>query len=1036
MFGKKKPQESGRDPGKRKGADLMNQMGFGPIPGIGDMDGMDYGDDDDDLEAELAELAGEDYQPVKKPKPRSKGVTSIDHIEKMAASGLQDIDDDVSDTEDPDLLAELEDLDDDDDHISPQRSRSSQLSPTPAQPQRSGNTSSVTPPSQPQRSGNAFAAFPAYQPQTSPVSKPSSENVTPRASPSVQPPQPQAPSPKPSPGGSLTSVLEERMSLYKQAHAAAKTAGDGAKQRRLDRGIKTLADLLRQAKAGKPINEEEIPPPVALGASVAADSQGDKGSATTTNDSCGVTVHLHFLATSAEISSQSSTPSFSEQTGSKQMLEARRDEYKKAALLAKQSGDMAKAGNYVKISKQFDSVIKAVEEGKAVDLSKMPQSPPEISGASVQVTARPETVTPTQRSVQLEAGAEPELPTISAEQEKAIFNAPDAPKTVMEALTQRLEKYKSSETAAKNDGDSSKSRRMGRIVKQYEDAIKMYRAGKPVDFDELPVPPGFGPIPVDRPSASSAPVPAPRPNATDPKPAEPTARPVPPVVAAKPVPPTVAAKPVPPAVASKPLPQPSASVAPPIQRQNTARKSMHSRQEQQLSFLQERMGEFRQAAMNAKKNQDIELAKKYVRMMKGLEPMIEACESGLPVDLAQVPPSPIGIDDAEDKFVVVSAEDCTPTGDRDEVYENLKTDLIRQIQICVTNAQHYQKLGDVPAAAKFQKLEQNNRKDLESLKSSHRHGDPVPKFHYETRTFSMVQSNTELGDGDLELTIVRGIQYNLPSGFSEKDMDTCVKYEFAYPTEQPQTGSTATVKDTINPEYNESFKLEINRKSKGLFRFVERKTIKLEIYIKRGFFKGDKLLGTVHVKLQPLENQCSIHDSFDLVDGRKSVGGKLEVKVRIRDPFKNKQVDEVAEKWLVIDQFIRTAGSKSQIEAKAPKSTSDGTSCMEVLRYEKQLLDKQILQLKDSLSLSQTQVLKHKSAMIEEKIELQQKRLREGGRDAWKAYLDTVQAEVLSFHREAMQFAKLGDKQKAEVYLTKKKFAEKELAAIKAKFNT
>ena len=33
--------------------------------------------------------------------------------------------------------------------------------------------------------------------------------------------------------------------------------------------LQTLAGLLRQAKAGKPVNEEEIPPAVAMGASVA-----------------------------------------------------------------------------------------------------------------------------------------------------------------------------------------------------------------------------------------------------------------------------------------------------------------------------------------------------------------------------------------------------------------------------------------------------------------------------------------------------------------------------------------------------------------------------------------------------------------------------------------------------------------------------------------------------------------------------------------------------------------------------------------------
>jgi len=41
------------------------------------------------------------------------------------------------------------------------------------------------------------------------------------------------------------------------------------------------------------------------------------------------------------------------------------------------------------------------------------------------------------------------------------------------------------------------------------------------------------------------------------------------------------------------------------------------------------------------------------------------------------------------------------------------------------------------------------------------------------------------------------------------------------------------------------------------------------------------------------------------MDGRKAVGGKLEVKIRIRDPYVTKQVEEVKEKWLVIDHFER-----------------------------------------------------------------------------------------------------------------------------------
>lgn len=37
------------------------------------------------------------------------------------------------------------------------------------------------------------------------------------------------------------------------------------------------------------------------------------------------------------------------------------------------------------------------------------------------------------------------------------------------------------------------------------------------------------------------------------------------------------------------------------------------------------------------------------------------------------------------------------------------------------------------------------------------------------------------------------------------------------------------------------------------------------------------------------------------MDGRKAVGGKLEVKVRIRNPILSKQVVNETEKWLVLE---------------------------------------------------------------------------------------------------------------------------------------
>lgn len=65
------------------------------------------------------------------------------------------------------------------------------------------------------------------------------------------------------------------------------------------------------------------------------------------------------------------------------------------------------------------------------------------------------------------------------------------PQSTLEALEQRLAKYQSIMQQAQEEGNSSKARRFGRIVKQYQDAIKFNKQGKPIPFDELPDPPGI-----------------------------------------------------------------------------------------------------------------------------------------------------------------------------------------------------------------------------------------------------------------------------------------------------------------------------------------------------------------------------------------------------------------------------------------------------------------------------------------------------------------------------------------------------------------
>lgn len=52
-----------------------------------------------------------------------------------------------------------------------------------------------------------------------------------------------------------------------------------------------------------------------------------------------------------------------------------------------------------------------------------------------------------------------------------------------------------------------------------------------------------------------------------------------------------------------------------------------------------------------------------------------------------------------------------------------------------------------------------------------------------------------------------------------------------------------------------------------------------QVYQKGGFLRSDKLIGTADCKLSDLEEKAQIHESVDLMEGRKQVGGKLEYRV-------------------------------------------------------------------------------------------------------------------------------------------------------------
>ncbi|XP_048845718.1 coiled-coil and C2 domain-containing protein 1B [Brienomyrus brachyistius] len=837
MLSRKKARAPGA---KGRGAAAAKQMGLFMDP----EEMMDMQDDVDDteLEAEFAALVGRKSAAAGAAKPKAKAPVPMEHIEKMAEDCMKDVDDEEDeDLEgDEDLLAELQEVvgdeeAEDEDHTTPALTRES------------------------------------------------AQQVKDSAAP-----------------GSLEHTLAERIQMYQTAVANANASGEASKARRYERGLKSLETMLTAVKKGSKVNESEIPPPVVSGACGAAPTRAPPEPPEATAPMQQTLLVSTATGPSQEKPVESSSESQPElgvmarepagvQAGgeleaTKAMLLERQREYKLAALKAKQSGDTEQARALLKTGKRFDAVLEALENGQPVDLSNMPPVPGEAADT-------PSAGSPpgTGKAASASQEARVSLPASAA------AAAPAQPKDTLEALEQRMAKYQEAYTQAKESGDSRKARMHERIAKQYQSAIRTHKAGKAVNFEELPVPPGFPPIPglekvaggseqslvtvleaANKLAADDG-----KESAEDEDESE---LPTP----GKPQKPLLA---VPPSVQV-----PSAMQSPSVEGQAPA----SSKADQQLDFLESRKKQYMKAALQAKQKKDMEQAKTFLRVAKSIDPIIEAARSGKAVDLAKVP-SPPG--DEDEDFILVHHSEVQVSEKTEEVYSQLFKLLNQQYEKCLTYSTQFSHMGNITETTKFEKMAEGCKKNLEILKLAQVQGLEPPKHHFEDRTYKTVRIFPELSSTEMVVVIVKGMNVPAPHGIAPNDLDAFVKFEFPYPsTEQPQKHKTAVVKNTNCPEYNQSFTLNINRNHRGFRRVIQSKGLKLEVLHKGGFLRSDKLVGTALLKLEKLEMESEVREIVEVMEGRKPTGGLLEVRVRLREPLSGQDVQTVTEHWLILDQ--------------------------------------------------------------------------------------------------------------------------------------
>uniref|UniRef100_A0A8C5KBD3 Coiled-coil and C2 domain-containing protein 1A n=1 Tax=Jaculus jaculus TaxID=51337 RepID=A0A8C5KBD3_JACJA len=692
-------------------------------------------------------------------------------------------------------------------------------------------------------------------------------------------------------------------------------------------------------------------------------------------------------------------------------LQSRQREYKLAALHAKQQGDTAAAARYFRVAKSFDAVLEALSRGEPVDLSGLPPPPGEAPSCTLPTT--PLKFSPVWPSPL----ARPEVP------------AP--PRSLLEALEQRMERYYTAAAQAKAKGDQRKARMHERIVKQYQDAIRAHKAGRTVEVTELPVPPGFPPIqglessepaqqnlvgvletamrlanqdegPEDDEDEGPKKPNSPAPPATQPK-----------------------------APAAKAPPAGSASAG------KAAPKGTSTRAQQQLAFLDGRKKQLLKAALRAKQKNDVEGAKLLLRQAKGLEPMLEASRNGLPVDIAKVPPAPVNKDD----FALVQRPGPGLSQESARRYGELTKLLRQQHEMCLNHSAQFTHLGNIAETSKFERLAEDCKRSMDTLKQAFARGLSTPTARFEQRTISVIKIFPDLSSNDMLLFIVKSINLPTPAGLSPGDLDVFVRFDFPYPNvEEAQKDKTSVVKNTDSPEFKEQFKLCINRTHRGFRRAIQTKGIKFEVVHKGGLFKTDRVLGTAQLKLDALETACEVHEILEVLDGRRPTGGRLEVMVRIREPLTAQQLERTTERWLVIDPLPAAMPSVTGTKGKAPPvpapSRDPGNRSarplhsLSVLAFDQERLERKILALRQARRPVPPEVAQQYQDIVQ-RSQWQRAQLEQGGAGIRREYAAHLERQLHFYTEAARRLGYDGSREAAKEALYRRNLVESELQRLR-----
>ncbi|MFH4976728.1 hypothetical protein AB6A40_003437 [Gnathostoma spinigerum] len=172
----------------------------------------------------------------------------------------------------------------------------------------------------------------------------------------------------------LLEGLQQRLEKYRSMAEKNKKESDDRRYRMNQRIIKKIEEAIKAVSSGKPVDIDELPcppgfPPLPQTASPSLHSQPlteptkPKPPSVPVSGACAV------------VAPPASSASSSRQSQQQNFLITKQLQFKKAALAAKNRGDIARAKEYLIAAKGFDPMIKASRAGLPVNIKKTPNPP-------------------------------------------------------------------------------------------------------------------------------------------------------------------------------------------------------------------------------------------------------------------------------------------------------------------------------------------------------------------------------------------------------------------------------------------------------------------------------------------------------------------------------------------------------------------------------------------------------------------------------------------------------------------------------------